>query len=83
MNTAWLKGIDKGSEYEKDIRAAFNESKLIRERLVKVLEDKYQTAAKERLSSSGYESPGWAYYQADAIGYARALLEIMKILEEK
>ena len=83
MNSAWLKGVTKGSEYEKDIRAAFKESLLIRKRLIEVLEEKYQVAAKDRLSSSGYESPGWAHYQADAIGYARALQEIMKILEEK
>lgn len=83
MNTAWTKGLPKGSEKDKDVRAAFKESLLIRKRLVEILEDKYLQAAKDRLSADEYESPGWAHRQADAIGYARALKEITAILEEK
>lgn len=83
MNTAWTKGVAKGSEKDKDIRVAFKESLLIRKRLAEILEDKYLQAAKDRLSAEEYESPGWAHRQADAIGYARALREIATILEEK
>lgn len=83
MNTAWIKGLTKGSEYEKDVRAAYAESALIRKRLVEVLENMYMGAAKERLSASGYENPSWAFLQADAVGYARALQDILRILEDK
>lgn len=82
MNTAWTKGFKKGSDEYKDIEAAFAASSLIRNRLIEMLEDMYATETKARTSSSDYESPAWAYKQADAIGFARAISKIISLLPD-
>ncbi len=82
MNTAWTKGIKKGSDEYADIEAAFAASSLLRKRLIQILEEMYATETKARTASSDYESPAWAYKQADAIGYARAIASIIKLLPD-
>ncbi len=82
MNTAWTKGFKKGSEEYSDIEAAFAASSFLRNRLIQILEDMYASETKARTASSDYESPAWAYKQADAIGYARAISNIIKLLPD-
>lgn len=83
MNTAWTKGIKKDTQYHTDVRAAFKEAVLLRKRLGEILSDKFESNATSRLSATSYENAGWAYTQADAVGYARAIKEILTLLEDK
>lgn len=80
MNTEWTKGLKRGSDELKDLEAAYAASGLLRRRLIQVLEDWYEQSAKARLNSNDYDAASWAYKQADAIGYARALSKIINIL---
>lgn len=82
MNSAWSKGFKKGSQELVDLEAAFNEAAFLRRKLAEILERKYLEEAEKRISSSGYDTANWAYYQADAIGYARAMKEIMAMLKD-
>lgn len=82
MNTAWTKGLKKGSDELKDLEAAYAASGLLRKHLVRVLEDIYETETKSRISSNDYDSPAWAYKQADAVGYARAIAKVISILSD-
>lgn len=83
MNTAWTKGLKRGSQEAKDVEEAFASSAAIRRRLAEIIEIMYLEEMKNRLESNEYDSPAWAFKQADAVGYARALQRIKNILQEK
>lgn len=81
MNTAWTKGLRKGSQEEKDVRSNYAESFIVRKRLAAILDAKFETKLKNSMSNDNFDSPSWAFLQAEAIGYAKALKEIMSILD--
>ena len=81
MNTAWTKGIRKGSQEDKDIRANYVESALIRKRLLQMLESKFDVRIKAAMANDNFDSPSWSFLQAESIGYAKALKEIMYLLD--
>ena len=43
---------------------------------------KMEENLKNQLLKGGYDTPNWAQLQADAVGYNRALQEILKLIEE-
>lgn len=81
MNTAWTKGIRKGSQEDKDIRSSYAESFIIRKRLTQMLADKVDGKMKTAMSNDSFDSPSWAFLQAESIGYAKAMQEIIKLLD--
>lgn len=81
MNTAWTKGIRKGSQEDKDIRSSYAESYIIRKRLTQMLADKIDGKMKTAMSNDAFDSPSWAFLQAESIGYAKAMQEIIKLLD--
>lgn len=81
MNTAWTKGIRKGSQEDKDIRSSYAESYIIRKRLTQMLDDKVDGKMKTAMSNDAFDSPSWAFLQAESIGYAKAMQEIIKLLD--
>lgn len=83
MNSAWTKGIRKGSQEAVDVEGAYASSAFIRRRLVAILKAFEEEELSARLRSVDYDSPSWAYRQADSVGYARALRKVASILEEK
>lgn len=83
MNTAWTKGLKKGSQEYKDVEEAFASSPFLRKHLVKILQEFENDELASSLKAANYESPSWALKQADSIGYARALRKVMSILTEK
>ena len=54
----------------------------IRKLLRKVAEDKIETATISSERKTKYELPCWAEYQADEVGYRRALREMIAILNK-
>ncbi len=82
MNTAWTKGLKRGSDELKDLEAAYAASGLLRRHLIRVLENMYETETKARIADTNYDGQSWAYKQADAIGYARALSKVISILAD-
>ena len=80
MKTEWTKGLD--AQEAKDIRVNFKEALVMRKRLQEMLEKKASSSWKLSTSKEGYESSSWAFKQADARGYERALLEIIKIISD-
>jgi len=81
MKTVWTQGLE--GDAKQDIVSAFKAGTLIRERLSKMLEAKRSTAMKARTNIDDYESPSWAFKQADVVGYSRAIQEIINLLEDK
>jgi len=83
VNTAWTKGLKKSSQEAKDVEEAYASSALLRRRLAEILEDFYKVEMESRIKSTDYENAAWAFKQADAVGYSRALKRIINILQEK
>lgn len=79
MKTSLTKGLDK-SEAE-EIKGLFIQSLRLRERLASIVKEKIDSNNIERISKNSYDNPSWAYIQADAVGYERALKEIISLLE--
>jgi hypothetical protein len=80
MLTKWTSGLD--VEAAKDVSLNFRESKVTRRRLQEIIKNKIEEARQEASSKSLYESPSWAYEQADRIGYERALRDMLNYLED-
>ena len=78
MKTALLKGLkkDQAAEIEQDFKAAA----YLRERLTAILEEKVDALRRDIRQKTTYESPSWAYVQADYIGYERAIYEVISLL---
>ena len=58
----------------------YNSSPLLRERLAYIIEGKIKSRHTRGLSLDEFDSPSWAYKQADKNGYERALLEIIELI---
>lgn len=78
MKISWTKGLEK--EARIDVTQNYKESVVLRKRLIAMLEEKIDTSAKKSRSETAYESPNWAYMQADARGYERALSDVISLL---
>jgi hypothetical protein len=81
MKTVWFKGLNEAQK--KETRDSFLASAHTRLRLIQLLEDKITTSNTKLRTSINYESPSWAFQQADGIGYERAILEIISLIDNK
>jgi len=81
MKKSWTKGLtqDAAKDIERDYGSAAN----FRERMCAILQDKIESSLKAGRSKDGYESPNWAYSQADLCGYHRALDEVISLIENE
>lgn len=83
MNTAWTKGLKKGTQEIKDVEEAFKASAFLRRKMLEVLEEVLKAELDKKLSDADYDSPSWAYRQADSVGYVRAIERVKGLLTEK
>lgn len=81
MNSAWTKGIRKGSQEDKDIRSSYAEGFVLRKRMTQMLRDKIDLRMKSAMSNDAFDSPSWAFIQAESIGYAKAMNELINLLD--
>lgn len=80
MKTAWKKGLTK--ERAEEVGKDFEASAILRNRLKELLEEKAKLSREGSISKDAYTNPNWAYLQADARGYERALSEILSLIEK-
>ena len=78
MKKTWIVNVNK--ELAEEIRGNFKSSALIRERLTAILNERITSKRNEVMAKTSYESPSWAFYQADALGYERALNEVISLI---
>ena len=78
MKTVLKKGLTK--EQAVEIESDFKASAFFRERLSAILEDKVDALRKEVRQKNSYDSPSWAYVQADYIGFERAIYEVISLI---
>lgn len=78
MKTAWTKGLT--PERKTIVTSDYTSSVGARMRLTELLNEKIETARRGRVAANNYDSPSWAYQQADSIGYERAINEIISLI---
>jgi hypothetical protein len=74
MKTIWFMDLPKDEQegFKKEVKSAKN--------VLDKLEQIVNSKIKEIVIANDYDSPSWAYKQADRNGYNRALTEIINIL---
>ena len=80
MKQGWIKGAT--PEKVAIIKADYVGSAGARIRLAEMLNDKIRISTTVKRKKEGYDSPNWAYTQADAIGYERALSEVISLISD-
>ena len=78
MKTVWLKNLSPQEKIE--CKMEYVGSLRLRERLKALLEAKAEENRKAVRSGNAYENPNWALVQADAIGYEKALFEVISLI---
>lgn len=81
MKTVWT--INLSEQQQQEVRKEYASSPVLRERLIKILNDKLDVAKTGARSKIKYESASWPYYQADNIGYERAIIEVISLITTK
>jgi hypothetical protein len=80
MKTVWTKGLT--PEQTVELKKDFVGAVILRKRLQELLDEKARLSREASISKDAYTNPNWAYLQADARGYERALNEIVSLLEK-
>lgn len=80
MKKNWTVGLDKQDQEE--MRGLFKSSLRLRTRLGDILQDKIEEYHKSMFLRSSYKDPNWDKVQADAVGYMRALYEVISLLDD-
>ena len=70
-------------EEEKEFAIKLREASDVFERLSSILDQRVKSLVSKQISSNTYDSPSWAYIQADAIGYQRAIQEVLELIKER
>jgi len=81
MKIVWTRGVETPelrSEIKKDYAQAVN----IRNRLIEILKGKIENSRSSVRRRDMYESPSWPLLQADAVGYERALFEVISLISD-
>lgn len=80
MKSSWVRLLE--DQVAKDVKSNFVASLLTRKRLAKLLSDMIDTSNRTARSKTAYDSPNWAFIQADQRGYERALYEVIDLILE-
>lgn len=78
MKTVLFKGLN--DQQKEELRGTFYHSAFLREQLKVILASKIKDSNAQVRSKDAYGVANWAYLQADAVGYERALTEVMSLL---
>jgi hypothetical protein len=75
----WTKGLV--GEEKEEMKRLFLSNAFFRKRAQLLVQDKIDTIRQKNITETAYDSPNWALKQADAVGYERALQEVINLLE--
>ena len=71
------------AELRDEMRGLFISSRRLRNEMIDFLSKQIDDHHRAMAARSNYESPSWAYAQADSIGYVRALHECIGMLSDE
>lgn len=79
MKKSWTQGLE--ASLATEMKMSYTSSLILRRRLVEMLRVKERENYKSNISKDDYDSPNWSAKKADSIGYARALSDIIDLIE--
>lgn len=79
MKLNWTKGLS--GVAKTDVVQEYASSSNLRMRLETLIKEKQLSSQKAIISKDAYDSPNWAYKQADHVGYLRALEEVVSLIK--
>lgn len=79
MKTIWTSGLK--PDAKRELVEDFNGVPALRARLIEIIEKKIRSDKASKQSPEGYSLPSWPMFQADGIGYERAMREVISLLE--
>lgn len=82
MKVSLLKGLNTEQQKE-EMGLIFSHSSLLRKQIAKVLLDKVNTNNTATRTKDAYGISNWAFLQADAVGYERAMREVVALLSNE
>lgn len=80
MKASWT--VNETKERVVEIKGNFIGSSLMREKLMELIQKKIDVSAVASRSKENYGLAGWPFLQADAVGYERALKEVISLISE-
>jgi len=81
ISLSLLKQVDRELYEQTTSRFVENEDLLL---LIKTaIQEKIDEALSRQRSTTSYQNPSWGFYQADLLGYQRALIEISDLITIK
>jgi len=78
LKTKWTQHLQTPEERKK-FKESVQNSKFVLDRLKEICYNIIEES--EKTSHADYSKPSWPYYQADRLGYVRALKEIISLLQ--
>lgn len=81
MKTSLVKGLDEQAKME--ITQEFIASAQFRKHFTSLLQDRVASHRIKSISADSYDNPNWALKQADLVGYARAIDEVISLLSSE
>lgn len=79
LKTSLTKGLD--NDHKEEVEQSYKACSVYRKQVIRLLNEKIDAKRKESCKSSEYDSPSWAFKQADAVGFERAMRELILLLE--
>lgn len=76
LSTAWFEGVSE--DKKKDTEDSIKHSTIVLRQLKKILEK--QITSLDRTTLEDYETPSWAYKEADRLGQLRAYRKILALI---
>jgi hypothetical protein len=81
MALVWTSHLASEEEKADFLKQMASSNTQVMRRLLDIVQGFKTRAGQTALSKANYESPSWAYIQADSVGYQRALQEIEQLLK--
>lgn len=78
ISSQLLRGVKR--EEAENYKQYLIHNKELLDRVVGILKNKLQTSVNDMRSQVAYDKSTWPFYQADQLGYQRALAEMVSIL---
>lgn len=77
----WTAGLSK--EEAAALVRRLKDSEEVFLRLSYILDQRLKDSVNKQMASQSYDKPSWPYFQADCVGYQRAMKEILTLITER
>lgn len=79
VSTLLLKGCKTSEDRKKETEWIVHNKRLL-DKIADIMKDKLDTSVGKMRGECSYDKPSWPQYQADQLGYQRALAEMLAVI---